>query len=119
MYDPLSASYIPEIHPSNLSFVTPSPDSYLHLLEIQNKLEHYNGLGKNTSINMTISDEHTPPTDEPTDACYDDSMLDCLFMKQTSCKEGAFCLYTSTIVLLLACNIIFLVWIMKVCIEIK
>ena len=123
IYYPLSASYIPEIHPSNLSLVTPSPDSYLHLLASQNNPEYRGELSKNaSSMNKSRSNNlHDEPTlnANPTkEVFYDDTMMDCPFINGedhvTGFKAGAYWLYTGTILSLLACNIVFLVWIMKV-----
>ena len=123
MYDPLSPSYIPEIHPSDLSLVTPSPESYLQIFSTQSNLQHSNTPIKSTSDshNITFSDDkndlnglfHPTPTKE---GFYDGTIkVDCPFITEESNYYGmAFWIYTGSILILLACNIIFLVWIMKV-----
>ena len=131
MYSPLSPSYIPEIYPSNLSIVTPSPDSYFQFLSTQrNHLQNSNNPRQNESENVTELHSQIPngldgmlyPT-VPTRGVgygYDDTIKDCPFIDDENhvrgLKAGAYWLYTGSILLLLACNIIFLIWIMKVCI---
>ena len=130
MYSPLSSSYIPEIYPSNLSFVTPSPESYFQFLSTQQSLiNNSNDPRKNESENVTALSNEIPgglngmlyPT-VPTRGVgygYDDTIKDCPFIDDenhvSGLKAGAYWLYTGSILLLLACNIIFLIWIMKVC----
>ena len=131
MYDPLSPSYIPEIHPSNLSFVTPLPSestlySNLYSSKLDTNTQHQLGndqvtgsFGANTTLSYSdLSLDHTSylnPTKEP---YYDDTIGDCPFIDHESqvrgLKAGAYWLYSGSILLLLACNIIFLIWIMKV-----
>ena len=125
MYYPLSPSYIPEIHPTNLSFVTPSPESYLQFLQStpgtiqQSNLPNKNGSRNgddttNVGLNNNLF-QFPNPTRE---AYYDDITNDCPFINDENAvrglKAGAYWLYTGSILLLLACNIIFLIWIMKV-----
>ena len=131
MYDPLSPSYIPEIHPSNLSFVTPLPSestlySNFYSSHFDNNTQHQLGnyerkdnFGANTTVsNSDLNLDHMSypnPTKEP---YYDDTIRDCPFIDHESqvrgLKAGAYWLYSGSILLLLACNIIFLIWIMKV-----
>ena len=131
MYDPLSPSYIPEIHPSNLSLVTPLPSestlySNLYSSKLDTNTQHQLGkdqvtgsFGANTTLSYSdLSLDHTSylnPTKEP---YYDDTIGDCPFIDHESqvrgLKAGAYWLYSGSILLLLACNIIFLIWIMKV-----
>ena len=125
MYYPFSPSYIPEIHPSNLSFVTPSPESYFQMFSTQSSIQHSNISIKNTpdSKNLSFPDTksnlngglYPTPTKE---VFYDDAIRDCPSIVEENhvrgLKAGAYWLYTGSILILLACNIIFLVWIMKV-----
>ena len=131
MYDPLSPSYIPEIHPSNLSFVTPLPSeltlySNLYSSQFDNNIEHHLGIdevAKSFGANTTLSDsdlslDHMSYPNPTKDPYYDDTIGDCPFIDHESqvrgLKAGAYWLYSGSILLLLACNIIFLIWIMKV-----
>ena len=130
MYSPLSPSYIPEIYPSNLSIVTPSPDSYFRFLSTQQSLlQTSQEPKKNDSDNVTVHEVSnglngmlypTVPT-RGVGYGYDDTIKDCPFIDDENhvrgLKAGAYWLYTGSILLLLACNIIFLIWIMKVCIK--
>ena len=128
MYSPLSPSYIPEIYPSNLSFVTPSPESYFQFLSTQRShINNPNNRRQNESHNVTGLSSEIPnsldgmlyPTVPTVTNSYDDTITDCPFIDDENhvrgLKAGAYWLYTGSILLLLACNIIFLIWIMKVC----
>ena len=131
MYDPLSPAYIPEIHPSNLSFVTPLPSestlySNLYSSQFDNNIQHQLGndevagsFGANTTLSDTdLSLDHMSYPNPTKDPYYDDTIGDCPFIDHESqvrgLKAGAYWLYSGSILLLLACNIIFLIWIMKV-----
>ena len=119
MYHPLGVPYIPVIHPSNLSFVTPSPETYkahLQKAELQNVMDYYQNMNKTDHLNAQISNMYNNSVlvEEPIDQVY----VHCPFIDvedhRTGLKAGAYWIYAGTILLLLACNIIFLVWIMKV-----